>query len=200
MRIANVEGRLKLLVADGAVDVETASGGRFGHDPQAAYERFDDLRQWAVSVDQAEEPFCPEVAGPPSPSPRQVFAIGLNYLDHATESGFQAPAFPLVFTKYPSSFAGAVCDVTLPEGSIDWEVEVVAVIGKTAHEVPVAHGWDYVAGLTAVKIFRSGSCSAVVRHRSLDWPSRIPGSPRWVRQSSRSTRSTDPTTWNLAAP
>jgi len=148
MRIANVEGRLKLLVADGAVDVESASGGRFGHDPQAAYERFDDLRQWAVTVDRAEEPFCPEVAGPPAPSPRQVFAVGLNYLDHATESGFQAPAFPLVFTKYPSSFAGAVCDVTLPEGSVDWEVEVVAVIGKTAHEVPVAHGWDYVAGLT----------------------------------------------------
>ena len=148
MRIANVDGRLKLLVADGAVDVETVSGGRFGHDPQRAYEYFDDLRQWAATVDQAEEPFSAEAAGPPAPAPRQVFAIGLNYLDHAAESGFQAPAAPVVFTKYVSSFSGPVSDVILPEGSVDWEVEVVAVISKTARGSR-RNGWDYVAGLTA---------------------------------------------------
>jgi len=43
MRIANVDGRLKLLVAGGAVDVEAAAAGQFGHDPQAAYERFDEV-------------------------------------------------------------------------------------------------------------------------------------------------------------
>jgi 2-keto-4-pentenoate hydratase/2-oxohepta-3-ene-1,7-dioic acid hydratase in catechol pathway len=149
MRIANVEGRLKLLVGGGAVDVEGASGGRFGADPHGAYERFDDLRAWADTITGPAEDFLVEAAGPPSPSPRQVFAIGLNYRDHAAESGFEAPAFPVVFPKYVSSFSGAVSTVMLPAGSTDWEIEVVVIIGRTAREVPVERGWDHVAGLTA---------------------------------------------------
>ncbi len=148
MRIANINGRLKLLVAGAAVDVAAASGGRFGPDPQAAYECFAELQEWAATISQPGEPFSPEAAGPPVPAPRQVFAIGLNYLDHAAESGFEVPQAPVVFPKYVSSFSGPVTEVVLPEGSVDWEVEVVAVIGKTARAVPAARGWEYVAGLT----------------------------------------------------
>jgi 2-keto-4-pentenoate hydratase/2-oxohepta-3-ene-1,7-dioic acid hydratase in catechol pathway len=121
MRIANVDGRVKLLVADGAVDVEAASSGRFTADPQAAYERFDEVRDWAATVSEPSEEFSPETTGPPSPAPRQVFAIGLNYLDHAAESGFEVPTHPVVFPKYVSSFSGPVSEVVLPEGSVDWE-------------------------------------------------------------------------------
>jgi 2,4-didehydro-3-deoxy-L-rhamnonate hydrolase len=149
LRIANVGGRLKLLVGDGAVDVEAASAGRFDADPQRAYEEFDALRRWADGVDQPTEPFDVNAAGPPVPAPRQVFAIGLNYSEHAAESHFAAPEAPVVFTKYLSSLAGPVCDVSLPDGSVDWEIEVVAVIAKTAQAVSVERGWDFVAGLTA---------------------------------------------------
>jgi 2,4-diketo-3-deoxy-L-fuconate hydrolase len=151
MRLANVAGRLKLLVADGAVDVATASRGRFGPDPQAAYEdsAFPALRAWAEGVHEATEPFAAERAGPPVPAPRQVFAIGLNYLDHAAESGFDVPEVPVVFTKYVSSFAGPVSEVTLLEGSVDWEIEVVAVMAKLARAVEPESAWSYVAGLTA---------------------------------------------------
>jgi 2-keto-4-pentenoate hydratase/2-oxohepta-3-ene-1,7-dioic acid hydratase in catechol pathway len=149
MRLANVDGRLKVLVGDGAVDVATASGDRFGSDPQSAYDDFDALREWANGVGQPTEGFAVDKAGPPVPSPRQVFAIGLNYGDHAAESGLSAPKAPVVFTKYVSSFSGPVSRVTLPEGSVDWEIEVVAVIAKTAQSVDPENGWDYVAGLTA---------------------------------------------------
>ena len=54
----------------------------------------------------------------------------------------------MVFTKYVSSFSGPATEVVLPSGSVDWEVEVVAVIGKTARAVPSDRGWEYVAGLT----------------------------------------------------
>jgi 2,4-diketo-3-deoxy-L-fuconate hydrolase len=148
MQIANVGGRLKLLVAGGAVDVETASGGRFGHEPQAVFERIAELRRWAEGVSAADEEFSPAAAGAPVPAPAQVFGIGLNYVDHASESGFETPAQPLVFTKFPSSISGPVSDVVLPAGSVDWEVELVAVIGTTARGVPVERGWDHVAGLT----------------------------------------------------
>lgn len=148
MRIANVDGRLKLLVAGGAVDVEQASDGRFASDPHAAYERFAQLREWATAVATPSEEFSPALAGPPSPAPRQVFAIGLNYRDHAAETGFEVPKFPMVFPKYVSSFTGPVSQVELPEGSVDWEVEIVAVVAMTARAVPASRGWEYVAGLT----------------------------------------------------
>ncbi len=148
MRMANVDGRVKVLVGGGAVDVEQASGGRLPAHVQAAYERFDDLVAWASGVTLADEPFAPEQAGAPSPSPRQVFGIGINYRDHAAESGHDVPDFPVVFTKYVSAFSGPVSTVSLPPGSVDWEVEVVAVIGRTARAVPLAQAWAHVAGLT----------------------------------------------------
>jgi 2-keto-4-pentenoate hydratase/2-oxohepta-3-ene-1,7-dioic acid hydratase in catechol pathway len=155
MRIANFGGRLTLLLADGAVDVATASDGRFGPDPQAIYEVFDDFKEWAASLgDPATAGFDPATVdwatlGAPAPAPRQVFAIGLNYRDHAAEGGFTAmPEKPTVFTKFPSSFSGPITDVQLPPGSVDWEVEVVAVISRAARDVDASRGWDYVAGLT----------------------------------------------------
>src|SRR5713226_6599721 len=132
MRIANVDGRLKLLVAGGAVDVETASRGRFSADPRCAIDRIDELASWSAGIAEPGEDFSPASAGPPVPAPRQVFAIGLNYLDHAIESGFAAPPLPVVFAKYVTSLTGPVTDVVLPDGSVDWEVEVVAVIARAA--------------------------------------------------------------------
>ncbi|MCT7660718.1 fumarylacetoacetate hydrolase family protein [Mycobacterium deserti] len=148
MRIANVDGRLKLLVGSGVVDVEKSSDARFSSDPQAIYEEWADFRAWAATVTEATEPFDPDKAGPPVPSPRQCFAIGLNYREHAAEAGEEAPDKPIVFTKFVSSFSGPVTEVELPPGTVDWEVEMVAVISKTARNVPAEAGWDYVAGLT----------------------------------------------------
>jgi 2,4-diketo-3-deoxy-L-fuconate hydrolase len=148
MRIANVDGRLKLVVPGGAVDVERASASRFSPDPQAAYARFDELLTWSDGISGADEPFDATLAGPPVPAPRQVFAIGLNYADHAAESGIAKPDAPVVFTKFASAIVGPVTTVLLPPGSVDWEVELVVVIGTMATSVPLAQAWDHVAGLT----------------------------------------------------
>lgn len=151
MRIANVGGRAKIVIGDGALDVERASGGRFGPALSAVYDRWDDFvgffhGQRGDLV--ADEAFSPAIAGPPSPHPRQVFAVALNYREHAREGGFEAPRDPLFFTKFVSSFSGPVSEVTLPEGKVDWETELVAVIARTARRVAAAEGWSYVAGLT----------------------------------------------------
>jgi 2-keto-4-pentenoate hydratase/2-oxohepta-3-ene-1,7-dioic acid hydratase in catechol pathway len=147
MRMANVDSRLKLVVAGGAVDVEAASRGRFSADPRLAIDRIDELAHWSLGIHQPGEEFSPASAGPPVLAPRQVFAIGLNYADHAIESGFAAPQAPIVFAKYVTSLTGPVTDVELPEGSVDWEVEVVAVIGRAARRVRVERAWEFVAGL-----------------------------------------------------
>jgi 2-keto-4-pentenoate hydratase/2-oxohepta-3-ene-1,7-dioic acid hydratase in catechol pathway len=151
MRIANLNGRLCLIVDGGAVDVHAASGGQFAADPAAVYSRWPEFTAWAASAAlPAPAPFAPGALGSPSPAPRQAFGIGLNYDDHAAESGFARPdATPPVFTKFPSCITGGYGQIELPpDGHTDWEVELVAVIGVTAYRVPAAAAWAYVAGLT----------------------------------------------------
>lgn len=157
MRIANVDNRAALVVgASGAeqiLDIAELSNGRFGPSLTLIYQAWDELRQWvselewdssqAVSLDRTK-------LGAPSPQPRQVFAIGLNYHAHAAESGFESPThLPPVFTKYSSSFTGPDTEVIIPAGgNVDWEIELVAVIGHEASNIGAADVWSYVAGLT----------------------------------------------------
>ncbi|MGW9438621.1 fumarylacetoacetate hydrolase family protein [Streptomyces sp. NPDC055607] len=150
MRIANLSDRLVLITDSGAVDVERASRGLFSSEPQAVYERWNEFRQWATRADLPPgTPFEASALGSPAPAPRQTLAIGLNYRDHASESGFSAPeGLPPVFTKYVTSITGPVTAVTLPPGGdTDWEVELVAVVGSRAEKVSEADAWDHVAGL-----------------------------------------------------
>ena len=77
-----------------------------------------------------------------------MFAIGLNYAEHAAEAGYPPDSMPVTFTKFPSSIVGPDAVVALPEGNVDWEVELVVVIGREAHKVDRESAWDHVAGLT----------------------------------------------------
>ncbi|MEU9636334.1 fumarylacetoacetate hydrolase family protein [Streptomyces tendae] len=151
MRIANLSGRLVLDIDGLAVDVENASDGRFAADPQAVYERWEEFRDWAARARLPEgSPFDPARLGAPAPAPRQIVAAGLNYRDHAAESGLAVPdTMPPVFTKFATSITGPVTEVTLPPGGhTDWEIELVVVIGARARHVTAETAWDHVAGLT----------------------------------------------------
>lgn len=149
MRIANVNNRLCMVTAGAAVDVHDASGGRFSPDPAAVYERWGELLEWAgAGVDAPAMPYDLGGVGAPSPRPRQVFGIGANYADHIAEAGIEAPKKPAVFTKFPSCLCGPTTDVVLPSDRADWEVELVAVIGRRAEHVAPEDAWSYVAGLT----------------------------------------------------
>jgi 2,4-diketo-3-deoxy-L-fuconate hydrolase len=149
MRIANLSDRLTLITDAGAIDVEKASAGRFSSDPQRVYEGWLEFVEWAAEAPPAAAvPFSPEQLGPPAPRPAQVFGIGANYRSHAAEGGLDVPEWPMVFTKYVSSFTGPVGEIELPSDAVDWEVELVFVIAQMARNVPAERGWEYVAGLT----------------------------------------------------
>ena len=91
MRIVNVAGRPGLLVGDGVVDIAEASGGLFPPDVHAVYDRWPEFIAWAAEADDAPvKPLDEAQLGSPAPRPGQVFAIGLNYLDHAEEAGLDA--------------------------------------------------------------------------------------------------------------
>lgn len=149
MRLGSLEGRAVLVGEDRALDVERASDGRFGPDPQSVLERWDEFAGWAAGQDaSAGEPFAVERLGPPVPRPPQVFGIGLNYRDHAEEADLEIPDEPMVFTKFPSSVTGPYAEVQLPSNRCDYEVELVVVIGRGGHQIPAERAWDHVAGLT----------------------------------------------------
>ena len=149
MRFGTIGGRA-VLVHDGrSLDVGVASDGRLPADPIALLERWDDLQEWAARpAGEGWEPLDMTSLGPPVPCPRQVFALAVNYADHAAEAQQPAPENPYVFTKFPSCITGPFDPVVLPSNRTDWEAELVVVIGRKATNVSVEEAWQHVAGLT----------------------------------------------------
>ena len=90
--------------------------------------------------------------GPCVTRPVNFICIGLNYADHAAESGMAVPKEPVVFIKSLSAFCGPNDDVKIPRGSVktDWEVELAVVIGTTARYVPEHEAMAHVAGYCVV--------------------------------------------------
>lgn len=86
--------------------------------------------------------------GPPVTGVGKIIAIGLNYSDHAKESGMELPKEPVMFTKAITAISGPNDPVIIPKGATktDWEVELALVIGRKAQYVEEAAALDYVAG------------------------------------------------------
>ena len=102
------------------------------------------------ALDTASLPLAPEGAriGACVGKVGNFIAVGLNYADHAAESGMAVPSEPIIFNKAPSCVVGPDDTVLIPPGSekTDWEVELAVVIGKRASYVSEADALDYVAG------------------------------------------------------
>ncbi len=90
--------------------------------------------------------------GAPIARPSKIVCIGLNYLDHANETGAAIPAEPIIFFKSTTSIVGPFDDIMLPKDSekTDWEVEFGVVIGKTARYIEEAEALDHVAGYVLI--------------------------------------------------
>ncbi|MEU2249601.1 fumarylacetoacetate hydrolase family protein [Streptomyces sp. NPDC019224] len=97
--------------------------------------------------------FAGERVGAPIARPHQILCIGLNYRDHAAESGMTVPEEPILFTKSPNTLIGPYDDVRIPRGSTkpDWEVELGIVIGRrTSYLDSVQEARDAIAGFVVV--------------------------------------------------
>lgn len=99
------------------------------------------------------ERFAGERIGAPITRPQQILCIGLNYSDHAAETGQAVPDEPIVFNKAPNTLIGPNDDVRIPRGSVktDWEVELAIVIGRrTSYLDSVDEARDVIAGFLVV--------------------------------------------------
>lgn len=153
MRLANISGRPALVTPEGSVvDVSAVSGGRISPDIQQCYEQWDQLLalapELAAQTGIPWDDIPPEHIGSPAPRPRQIFAIGLNYAAHAAEAGLATPEDLTVFTKFVTAITGPYMSVTLPPGTVDWEIELVVVISKGGRDIPPDEAWNHIAGIT----------------------------------------------------
>ena len=107
------------------------------------------LREWVVRhADEAPGVDPGTRLGPPLARPSKLICIGLNYRDHAAETGAAIPAEPIVFFKATSAICGPHDPLIIPRGSgkTDWEVELAIVIGRKASYVAKDDALDHVAG------------------------------------------------------
>ena len=137
-----------LQLADGRrIDAST-----FGSDWNEAFFGGDGLARladWAkANADSAPGVDASVRLGPCVARPSKIICIGLNYVDHAKESGMPIPAEPIVFFKATSAIVGPNDDVVIPKDSkkTDWEVELAFVIGKRANYVSEEDALSHIAG------------------------------------------------------
>ncbi|MEP6632297.1 MAG: fumarylacetoacetate hydrolase family protein [Lapillicoccus sp.] len=154
MRLATIGMRLSIVRPEGALDVETVTGGQFAADPSSAFERWDELQRWCAANEDVLAAATPDAyeassLGPPVPAPRQVFGIGLNYRDHAAEANLELPTeHAVVFAKFPACVTGPSAEVRLPSDAVDFEAELVVVVGSGGHHISRDDAWAHIAGLT----------------------------------------------------
>jgi 2-keto-4-pentenoate hydratase/2-oxohepta-3-ene-1,7-dioic acid hydratase in catechol pathway len=149
-RLLNVSGRAALETDSGWHDLAELSGDESLADPMAAIIRHDELHDWQARTEGRPVDGTIDAADlhPCVPRPAKVFAIGLNYRSHAAESSMELPPAPLTFTKFPSCLVGPNADIVLSGTTVDWEVELVVVIGTGGRNIATTAAWSHVAGLT----------------------------------------------------
>lgn len=94
----------------------------------------------------------PARLGPPVARPSKIICLGKNYVEHANEGGFDAPAAPLLFSKTPNTLNGPFDPIVMPRssGQIDWEVELAVIVGRAGKRISMARALDYIAGVAVM--------------------------------------------------
>lgn len=148
MRLGCIDGEAVLIEDNRCFPLSKASEGRFAT-PGQVYGDWPGFNGWVAKQDLTWREFAPQELQAPVPFPGQVFGVGLNFHDHLEENGMAGTRpLPLAFTKFPSCVTGPFDDVEIPVDGVDYEVELVLVIGRHADRVEPARAWEHIAGVT----------------------------------------------------
>ena len=149
-KLGNVNGKSSLINGTDYYDLETISNGKVSSDPTEALKSLDLMSDLYNKLDQFEPSGSTDDVTLESPvnNSNSCFAVGLNYKTHAEESNMDLPEFPMIFAKYTSCIVGPFHEVELRSDMVDYEAELVAVIGKPGKDIAIENAWDHVAGLT----------------------------------------------------
>ncbi len=148
-KLANIKGRAALLDEENFYDLEKISEGNLSHDTTDALSHLDELGELSKKLSDLEPTGNLSEAefDAPISSPKNCYAVGLNYKNHAEEAGMTIPEVPMVFTKHTTCLVGATANVEMRSDYVDYEAELVVVIGSSGKDIPKDDAWDHVAGL-----------------------------------------------------
>ena len=149
-KLGNVNGKAALIKNESYYELSDISNGALSNDPSQSIKSLDALSKLYTQIDDFEPSgtITNEMMGAPITNSRNCFAVGLNYKNHAEESGMEIPPFPMIFTKHTSCIVGPFENIEMRSDLVDYEAELVAVIGKEGKNISKDNAWDHVAGLT----------------------------------------------------
>ena len=148
-KLANIEGRAALVDGENYYDLETISNGKFNNDTSNALTNLVGLSELSEDLSKSEPTgLLHDVKiDAPISAPKKCYAVGLNYRNHAEEAGMGIPAVPMVFTKHTTCLVGPNSTIEMRSDHVDYEAELVVVIGHPGKDILKDNAWNHVAGL-----------------------------------------------------
>ena len=148
-KLANIEGRAALVDGENYYDLETISNGKFNNDTSNALTNLVGLSELSEDLSKSEPTgLLHDVKiDAPISAPKNCYAVGLNYRNHAEEAGMDIPSVPMVFTKHTTCLVGPNSTIEMRSDHVDYEAELVVVIGHPGKDILKDNAWNHVAGL-----------------------------------------------------
>jgi len=148
-KLANISGQAALVKGEHYYDLKTISNNAFDGDTLNALNQLDELHSLNSILDETNPTGLLEEATIDAPvsNPKNCYAVGLNYRNHAEEAGMEIPNVPMIFTKHTTCLVGPYADIEMRSDHVDYEAELVAVIGKSGKDISKDDAWDHIAGL-----------------------------------------------------
>ena len=147
-KLGSNSGRAIFIKDDKYYDVNTISNGDISSNSLKALSDTEKLSQLYINLNDYEPSGnLSDINLDPPIIPTNVFAVGLNYKKHAEESNLEIPPFPMIFTKHSTCISGPKSDICMKSDMVDYEAELVFVIGKGGKDISKQDAWQHVAGL-----------------------------------------------------
>ena len=147
-KLGSNSGRAIFIKNDKYYDINTISNGDISSNSLKALSDTEKLSQLYINLNDYEPSGdLSDISLDPPIIPINVFAVGLNYKKHAEESNLEIPPFPMIFTKHSTCISGPKSDICMKSDMVDYEAELVFVIGKGGKDISKEDAWQHVAGL-----------------------------------------------------
>lgn len=148
MRLANVNGRGSVIIDNRVVDVEEATDGSISSDPMELADNLNHPVLSELTLNDDSPELNELTLGPPIPNPGKIIAIAINYRSHAEEAKKEIPTEPHVMAKFPTCVTGPYSDIPMRDlEMVDYEAELVLVIGKSGLSISKLNAWEHIAGI-----------------------------------------------------
>ena len=147
-KLGSINKKAVLINDNSYFDIETISNGEVSSNSIEALASSDKLSILSSKLNEFEPSgSLNDIDLDPPVIPRNVFAVGLNYKKHAEEANLELPPFPMIFTKHSTCISGPKSDICMKSDMVDYEAELVFVIGKGGKDISKEDAWNHVAGL-----------------------------------------------------